>query len=313
MNTDTFTVNIDGKEETMLIRSPSLHDQRESQKVYNQSFSDAVKSGSIVRAKLDDLLKDQGLWDDAKQAKFTTLQQEILNGEKSLSKGGISLNQARSIAIRMRKLRDEMRELISVRTNLDTHTAEGQADNSRFNYLVSACLVYNNTKKPYFTSYEDYLNRSGDVVAVLGAQKLANMLYGLDSDFEQKLPENKFLTKYKFVNEELRYVDKNGRLTDEEGRLVDESGRFINEEGKFVDKEGNLVDETGDYINDFQPFLDDDGNPIVEDNIAETKDATESQQDTSTTTNAQTSEQEASVPAPESVSPMQKPPSISTT
>jgi hypothetical protein len=265
MISDTFKLNIDGKEKEILVRSPALQDQRESQKVYNQAFSDAVKSGSIVRAKLDDLLKDQGLWDDNKQAKFTSIQKEILDGEKTLSKGGISLKQARSIAVRMKGLREQMRDLIAVRTNLDTHTAEGQADNARFNYLVSTCLVYNDTKKPYFSNYEDYLNRSGDVVAIIGAQKLANMLYGLDSDFEKKLPENKFLAKYKFINDNLQYINKDGKLTDEEGRFIDENGRFINDAGEFVDKDGNLVDASGEYVSNFSPFLDEDGKPVDED------------------------------------------------
>ena len=95
MNLDSFKFFVDGSEQDFTIKSPSLADQREAQKVYNQAFSDAVKSGCIVRARLDDLLKEQGLWDDSKQAKFNTLQQQILDYEKSLSKGGINLKSAK--------------------------------------------------------------------------------------------------------------------------------------------------------------------------------------------------------------------------
>jgi hypothetical protein len=259
----TFKVLVDGVEKTFEIKAASITDQREAQKVYNQTFSDAVKSGSIVRARLDDLLKEQGLWDDNKQIKFVTIQTEIEKHTKSLSKGGISLKQAKGVAIKIKKLREELRDLIAVKTNLDSHTAEGQADNARFNYLVASCLVHSDTKKPYFKSYEDYLNSASDIVAVLGAQKLASIMYGLDSDFEKKLPENKFLLKYKLVNDTLDYVDSQGRLVDEDGRLVDDQGRYINEQGQLVDKDGNLRTDTGEYISDFQPFLDDNGNPIV--------------------------------------------------
>jgi hypothetical protein len=264
MITDSFEMFVDGKNQKFTIKSPSLIDQREAQKVYNQAFSDAVKSGCIVRARLDDLLKDQGLWDDSKQARFNTMQQELLDFEKSLAKGGISLKTAKSIAIKMKTLRDDIRDLISVRTNLDNHTAEGQADNARFNYLISSSLVYSDTKDKYFKSYEDYLSRAAEPVAVKAAQVLANMLYGLDNDYEKKLPENKFLIKYKFVDDKLRLVNENGQLVDADGRLVDDNGRFINDEGKYVDKNGNLVDENGDYITEFRPFTDDNGNPIVD-------------------------------------------------
>jgi hypothetical protein len=271
MKTRTFKTMVDNKETEFLIRSPSLQDQREATKVYNQSFSEALKAKAVVRAKLDDLLVEQGLWDNEKQAKFTELQNQILEGERRLAKGGIPLKEAKDLALTMRKTREDIRELISVKTNLDTHTAEGQADNARFNYLVSACTVYNNNKEPYFKSYEDYNNRSADPVALIAAQNLAGMLYGLENDYEEKLPENKFLKQYKFVDSKLRLVDKDGKLVDERGRLIDENGRFINEKGQFVDKNGNLVDDKGDYLVEFTPFLDDDGKPVVVENVSNNK------------------------------------------
>jgi len=263
MKKEEFKIEIDGTEKTFVVRSPSLADQREAQKVYNTAFTDAIKSNSVVRAKMDDVLEEQGLWNKEKQKKYENLQQELFDGEKRLAKGGFSLTDAKKLALRMREVRLEMRDLISVRTSLDNHSAEGQADNSRFNYLVSACVVYKDNDKPYFKDLEDYMNRQDDPVALAGAQKLANIIYGLDNNFERNLPENKFLKKYKFVNEELRFIDKQGRTIDREGRLVDENGRYIDEDGNFVDKDGNRVDEEGEYLVDTQPFLDDDGNPVV--------------------------------------------------
>ena len=40
---ETFKVKIDDKDLQFDVKSPSLKDQREGQKVYNQAFSDAVK------------------------------------------------------------------------------------------------------------------------------------------------------------------------------------------------------------------------------------------------------------------------------
>lgn len=268
MNTKTFTAMINDKEVTFLVRTPSMNDQKEATKVYNQTFSEALKAKAVVRAKLDDLMVDQGLWDNTKQFKFTELQAGILDGERKLAKGGISLTDAKNIALEMKKKREELRELISVKTSLDTHTAEGQADNSRFNYLVSACTVYKDNNQPYFKNYEDYSNRMGEPIAILAAQHLANMLYGLDDDYEDKLPENRFLKQYKFVDDKLRLINKDGKLVDQDGRLIDENGRFINEKGEFVDKEGNLVDQLGEYIVEFSPFLDENGKPVILENTA---------------------------------------------
>lgn len=264
MKTKTFKIKINEKETEFLVKTPSINDQREAQKVYNQAFTDAIKSKCVVRAKMDELLEDQGLWNQDKQIKFTKLQQDILDSERKLAKGGISLKEAKEIAIQMKKDREEIRSLISVRTSLDNHSAEGQADNARFNYLVSSCLVYNDSnKQPYFSNMEDYLNRSNEEVAIVAAQHLASMLYGLDNDYELNLPENKFLKKFKFIDDKLRYINKQGQLTDADGRLVDENGRYVDDKGNFVDKFGNRVDKDGEYVVEYKPFLDDDGNPII--------------------------------------------------
>lgn len=262
MITDTFKAEVDGKEVEFNIKSPSFKDQREAQKVYNQAFADAVKSGCIVRGRLDDLLREQGLWDEVKERKMKTTQQQIFDNEQILAKGGISLKAAKSVAIEIRSLRQELRELISSRTSLDSNTAEGQADNARFNYLVSCCLVYADNNKCYFENYENYLNKSADPIAIRAAQLLASRLYGLDDNYESNLAENKFLKDYNFVDDNLRLINKDGHLVDEEGRLIDEDGRFVNEKGEYVDRDGKLVDDKGDYVCEFKPFLDEDGNPI---------------------------------------------------
>lgn len=265
MKTENFTINKDGTDIELSVKTPSSLDQREGQKVYNRAFTDAIKTQSIVRAKMEDVLREQGLWDDNKQNELTNLQTQVSDKEKTLAKGGIRLKDAKSLALEIRDLRDKIRDLIGVRTTLDSNTAEGQADNARFNYLVSACVVYkNNEEKKYFNNLDDYLARVTDPAAIKGAQILANMIYGLDNDYEKNLPENKFLVKYKFVDDNLRFINNDGKLVDKDGRLVDKDGRFINDQGEFVDRVGNRVDKNGDYIVNHEPFLDDEGNPIEE-------------------------------------------------
>lgn len=251
------------KDLELQVVAPSSVDNKEASKVYNQAFNDALKSKAIVRARLDDILKEQGLWDDAKQAEYNKLQSSLLESERILKKGGITLARAKEVALQMKKDRETLRELISDRTSLDNHTAEGQADNAKFNYLVYACTVYgDNPSKKYFKSYEDYQQRSSELEAVVAAQHVANFIYGLEDDYESKLPENKFLKDYHFVDDSGRLVNKDGKYVDSEGRLTDANGRYIDEEGNFIDKQGNRVDEFGEYIVEFTPFLDDDGNPV---------------------------------------------------
>ena len=82
---------------------------------------------------------------------YQTLRQEVLDGEYKLQKGGIKLNQARSVALDMGDKRNDMVELLSSRTDLDSNTCEGKADAARFNYLFACCLVYDETGEALFS------------------------------------------------------------------------------------------------------------------------------------------------------------------
>lgn len=272
-NKKTFKVSIDSKEIELCVLRPNVKQRQEGQKVYNKAFRDAVESGAILRAKVNSVMREQNLWDDAKEAEYKKLVEKINSSERRIKSGGIKLSEAKEIALQMRRDRSELRSLTSERSSLDSNTAEGQADNAQFNYWVSACVVYSDTGKAYFASYEDYLNRDNDPVTGQAASNLALMLYNLDPDYEKKLPENEFLKKYKFVDENLHLVNKDGKLVDSQGRLVNKDGRYINENGDLIDIDGNRVDENGDYIVEFSPFLDDDGKPVKE----ETKKAEKSE------------------------------------
>lgn len=263
-NKKQFKVTLDSKEVELCVVRPNVKQRQEGQKIYNKAFRDAVESGAILRGKVNNVMREQNLWDDNKEAEYRKLLEKINGAERKIKSGGIKLNQAKDLALEMRKDRAELRALTSERSSLDNNTAEGQADNAQFNYWVSSCTVYSETGKTYFSNYEDYLNRDDDPATGQAAGSLAMLLYNLDPDYEKKLPENQFLAKYNFVDEELHLVDKTGRRVDSEGRLVNKDGRYINEAGELIDINGNRVNEEGDYVVDFSPFLDDEGKPIQE-------------------------------------------------
>lgn len=260
----TFKAMVDGKETEFLVKMPESDDIREADKVHNRTFKDALESGAILKIKLDKVLRDQGIWDDYREIRVKTIQKEISNLEQTLFlKGKIKLSEAKKLALTMKDKREELREILSEKTGLESMTAEAQADNARFNFLISRCVVYNDTKKHYFKNYADYINQGGSEVAQKAASTLVTLLVGL-GDYESELPENKFLKKWGFVDDKFRLVNKDNKLVDREGRLIDENGRYIDENGKYVDKDGNPVDEEGNYHNEELVFYDDDGIGILD-------------------------------------------------
>ena len=244
------------------ITEVTLQQQNEATKVYNRAFRDALESGALLRNKLEDYMRSQGLWNDDKQASLELLQKEILDKEKQLAKGGIRLSVAKDSAMEMGDKRNEIRTMLMERNSLDGSTAEGQADNAKFDYLVSASLVYNDSNKPYFKDLADYRNRNTEPIALEAARRLAQKMYGLDSNHEHNLAENKFLKEFDFIDAELRLINNDGKLVDKEGNLVNEDGRYIDEDGNLIDVDGNPVTSDGEYDFERQPFLNEDGKPI---------------------------------------------------
>ena len=248
---------------TFAVYEPSLEDFREGRKAYNTAFSDAIKAGAVVRERIEDVAREQKLWDDDKAADLERLQRESLAKEKKLAEGGMKLSEAKALALEIRDLRGKTLELLTPKSQLDVNSAQGQADNEQFNCLVSCCLVYNDNKQRRFKSLEEYLNSANSEVASKAANMLAKHMYGVNEDFQKNLPENRFLKEFGFINDKLQFVDKENHPTDEKGRRINEKGHYIDKDGNRVDENGAPLDEeTGDYIVKAKPYLDDDGNEI---------------------------------------------------
>jgi len=252
----------DGKAVSVAVIKPNSSKIKQAQLAYNKAFRAALESGALLRQKLDSYMREQEIWDDKKEKEYEDFVNKLNETEKILSKGGIKLSEAKEAAIQMRMDRAAFRDLIGERTAMDGNTAEGQADNARFNHLVYLSIVDEKTGKPFFESVEDYEEKSSEPYSAEAAAELARMMYDLDPNYDKNLPENQFLTDYGFANEELRLINKDGDFVDIEGRTVNEEGRLIDKEGNLIDKDGNPLDEDFNYKIDTEPFLDEDGKKV---------------------------------------------------
>lgn len=261
------SVDSDGKPVTVIVKRPTPEIYRKSQIAYNKAFREALDSGAMLKEKLKNYFEEQGIWNKAKDAKYAKLLGQITASEEALKKGGIPLKEAKEKAIDLKQLRLDFAELIATKQSHDANSVESQADNARFNHLIITCILREN-RNVMWENLEEYDADAVQPWALEAAQELAQMLYGLDPDYEKGLVENKFLVKYKFADEDLRFRNKDGHLTDFKGRLVNEEGRYIayRDDGSiyFVNSEGVEVTEEGEIVVEFTPFLDDEGNPIEE-------------------------------------------------
>jgi hypothetical protein len=262
------TITKNGKEETikLYVKKPSNTLMSASQRIGAKVWTDCVREGIMTKKELEKFMNAQGVWDKDKDEKQKSITDAILSLEKELYVGGkngkLRASDGKRIAIEMRKKRNELRDLISERLSLEQNTAESISDNSKFDFLVANCAYYENGNKVY-NDLEDYQKRSDDEIGYTAATTLAGMLYSVDKDFESKLPENKFLKMFNYVDENLSLVNEKGETVDLEGRRIDKQGYYINSEGKRTDKDGNILDDFGNYIPSIT-YLDDNDEAIEE-------------------------------------------------
>lgn len=245
---------------------PNIQVLTGANKIRRETFNQELESGSLLRDQLEEELRKRELWSDEREANYQRLRVEIVDREYKLAAGGIKLSEAKQLALEMKQKREEMVELLSSRTDLDSNTCEGRADAMRFNYLFANCLVYSDSGEKYFKNgLNDYLLNQEDLVALVGASEFFYLISETDQ-VDDKLPENKFLKQFNFVNEKYQLVDKEGRLVDQEGKHIDENGNLIqwvnDKDFIYVDINGRQLDDDGNFKVEFSPFLDDDGNPV---------------------------------------------------
>jgi len=235
----------------IVVKRPNNALLSQAQRLSAKVWTDCVRDGIMTKKELEKFMKEQDIWNNEKDVEQKKITEEIGRLEKELyvsgKNGKLRASEGKNIAIDMRRKRIELRELIAERMSLEQNTAESLSDNARFDFLVANCTFHENGNKVY-NNLDEYTANSDSEIAFAAATALAQMMYSVDKDFESKLPENKFLKMFNFVNDDLALVNDKGERVDTEGRRIDEFGYYVNEEGKRVDKDGNLLDENGNYV-----------------------------------------------------------------
>lgn len=297
-NKQVFTTKTeDGVDLELAAVKPPQSIENDANAVRGQSWNKYRKKLPLRDVLLKDLV-DGGVWTEDMKAKEKYLIAQIEAGEMALLRGNIRLwgipeskdlkpskmivddvefevqprigGTAQAVAIQMIKDRLELTNLRSVLTNSLTNTAEAFAETDKFNFLLANSIIYNETGKKYFTNdlgYVDvnvYISKENEQATKDATEAFVKLYYGDVIDVQKKLPEWKFLLKYKMCNEKLQLINKDGQLIGVDGKRIDEEGYYVNDAGERVDRDGKPLTEDGEYKVESQPFLDDDGKPIID-------------------------------------------------
>lgn len=229
-----------GEEFDLVVSKPTTKQLLEAEKVYKKAFRQALEEGAMLRKKLSLYMQDQGIWTEEQEEQYMTVIKDINLLDYQLNKGKdsegkkLKISEAKQMALDLRQKRIDFRDLIAERQELDHLTAEGQADTEKFSYIVFTCTKDFLTQKDYYTSFDDYQNKANDQASVDAAKHVGEIVYEIDPDYDDSLTENRFLKRFKFVDDENQLIDKDGNYVDRDGNPLDKDGFMLNDEGKRV-------------------------------------------------------------------------------
>lgn len=203
--TKTKEVEFKHEDKTYKVQSPTARQQLDGKKVYIKAWGEARKQESILRPNLKQFLQENGIWSQEDEAELSKLDQKIIEIEDLLQEpGDASQDDLVKRANECLSARLERHVLLSRQLQYDGLTAEAQAENAQFGYLLSACLK-NEDGSPVFPSYDAYLDSMETELVELASEKLTELMYGvsLDTMFSDT-PEYRFLEENAQLEDEKR-------------------------------------------------------------------------------------------------------------
>lgn len=206
------------EEKTYYVAKPTHIEEAKAKLQQSKTFSEAINAGACLKTNLSKILKDTNVWSEKDDLEIEDLSNKIRNNLNKLEDGGIDIMEARKLAIETSSFRMKVVNKLSIFRENSSLTAEGQADDAYFDSLVSNCC-FNEDGSKVFKSYEDYLNKSNEDLSIKLAGELSDIIYG-NSEYVKDFPENKFLSEFGFLNNDLQYTNEDGEVVDQDYKAI---------------------------------------------------------------------------------------------
>lgn len=264
MSRQEFVVKINDKDVALAVRRPFNDELQEADRIAAAKIAEIIrdkKRDLLLRRELDDYLRSKGIWTQEDEDKIERLQREIKDKLVELKKGGISIMTARAIALEITQKRIDIVGAWQKRQTFDNMTIESIANQDREEYLFFCTIVYSESGERYWNDLEAMRADKGSEVFKAARLAFDKMFYGYDEQIEKTLPENIWLKKYGFVNDDMELIDR-------------KTGEYVDKNGKLLQKKNEIIQQLEaiqTIVQPEEPFIDDETNtPIVEEKQADT-------------------------------------------
>lgn len=192
-NQETF--ELDGK--TYKVKLPNSKQREEGERIHARAFALALKNGGFLEGNIYKVARENGLWDDEKEAEMAATRQELADRERILEEGGIELEEAEKIAHEMKNLRFKLLVSNFVLEEIRAQSVNRKADAAKIDYFVSCC-TFDERDKPVFSSLDDYYIRQNEEIVGVATLAFSKIWYNYNEN-TFKFAEDEFLEEFNLV------------------------------------------------------------------------------------------------------------------
>lgn len=189
-NFETF--EHDGK--TYKVRLPNSKEREEGERIFSRTFSRALQDGCLLEAQVMKVARDQGLWDENKEAEIAAIKEDLQKKEEVLDEGGIELDEAIEVVREMKSLRAQLWINQLMLAELKSQSANHKAEAARTEYFVSRCLI-DEKGNQVFKNVDDYYLQQNSELANLATFNFSKIWYNYNED-SFSFPEDRFIKEF---------------------------------------------------------------------------------------------------------------------
>lgn len=150
-------INNGKKNINILYKQPSNDIKIEANFIYNKSYFDAINSGILPVSKLEDLIKERGLFTEEDQIELDNLNTKLQAQKVLLSKTTKVKANTNRIKKIITKIENEKIEITNKKNSRLVLSAETKAEEDRSLFLCQACSYDYRSGELYWNTYSDIL------------------------------------------------------------------------------------------------------------------------------------------------------------
>ncbi len=204
----------DGKVIKLKVVRPNQEQVLEVDRIYRIKFSKILRDGMMTNVEMEKYIERRKLWEKIDDEKVMAIQKEMIELQEKLEKSEFKEDaEGLTAALMLQQKREELLSLTRKIGSLYDNTAENTAEELRMQHIC-VMNVLKEDGSPFFKDFKDFSDRANDLSTGDALKETILFNHSLRSNFSTDFPENRWMIKNGYMDEDGNYVTKEDKPKD---------------------------------------------------------------------------------------------------